>query len=112
MVLGIIRLGLGLVVVVLDLNSTEPFFAAETGSEWQRCLAAAKKEGKLVVGAPPGSDFRNEAQAALKKHFELEAEFIQAPGPNLMIKSAAEKQAGTVSVYAFLIGPCTGNSLL
>src|SRR5262245_19263127 len=112
MVLGIFRWGLGLVVVVLNLNSTRPFFAAETGTEWQRLLVAAKKEGKLVVGAPPGSDFRNEAQAALKKRFELEAEFIQAPGPNLMSKIVAEKQAGAVSVDAFLIGPCTGNSLL
>jgi ABC-type Fe3+ transport system substrate-binding protein len=87
-------------------------FGADAGPEWQRIVAAAKKEGKVVIGAPPGSDFRNEAQAALKKRFDLESEFIQAPGPNLMSKIVAEKQAGAVSVDAFLIGPCTGNSLL
>ena len=86
--------------------------AAEAGAEWQRIVAAAKKEGKVVIGAPPGNDFRNEVQAALKKRFDLDSEFIQAPGPNLMSKIVAEKQAGAVSVDAFLVGPCTGNTLL
>ena len=86
--------------------------ATDASAEWQRVVAAAKKEGKVVIGAPPGSDFRNEAQAALKKRFDVDSEFIQAPGPNLMSKIVAEKQAGAVSVDAFLIGPCTGNSLL
>ncbi len=86
--------------------------AADANTEWQRVVAAAKKEGKVVIGAPPGSDFRNEAQAMLKKRFDIDSEFIQAPGPNLMSKIVAEKQAGAVSVDAFLIGPCTGNSLL
>jgi iron(III) transport system substrate-binding protein len=85
---------------------------ADASAEWHRVVAAAKKEGKVVIGAPPGSDFRNEAQAALKKRFDVDAEFIQAPGPNLMSKVVAEKQAGAASVDAFLIGPCTGNSLL
>jgi len=86
--------------------------AADANTEWQRVVAAAKKEGKVVIGAPPGSDFRNEAQAMLKKRFDIDSEFIQAPGPNLMSKIVAEKQAGAVSVDAFLVGPCTGNSLL
>ena len=46
--------------------------AAEPGAEWQRLVTAAKKEGKVVIGVPPGSDFRIEAQAALKK---FQAEF-------------------------------------
>ena len=86
--------------------------AADANAEWQRVVAAAKKEGKVVIGAPPGSDFRNEVQAVLKNRFELDSEFVQAPGPSLMSKVVAEKQAGAVSVDAFLIGPCTGNSLL
>jgi iron(III) transport system substrate-binding protein len=101
-----------LVSVVLLAALCGRVFAADAGPEWERTLAAAKKEGKVVIGAPPGSDFRNEAQAALKRRFGLESEFIQAPGPNLMNKIAAEKQAGAVSVDAFLVGPCTGNSLL
>jgi hypothetical protein len=87
-------------------------WAAEVTSDWQRLVAAAKKEGKIVIGAPPGTDFRNEVQAVLKKRFDLDSEFAQAPGPNLMSKIVAEKKAGITTVDAFLIGPCTGNSLL
>jgi iron(III) transport system substrate-binding protein len=98
--------------VILFAVLCERAMGADAGPEWQRLIAAAKKEGKVVIGAPPGSDFRSEAQAALKKRFDLDSEFIQAPGPNLMSKIVAEKQAGAVSVDAFLVGPCTGNSLL
>ena len=86
--------------------------SADSGAEWQKVVAAAKKEGRVVIAAPPGSDFRNGVQAVLKNRFDLDSEFIQSPGPSLMSKIAAEKQAGAVSVDAFLIGPCTGNSLL
>ncbi|HWH77233.1 MAG TPA: hypothetical protein VNT76_07665, partial [Candidatus Binatus sp.] len=69
-------------VVIFDL----PLFGADPGADWQRVVAAAKKEGKVVIGAPPGSDFRNEVQAVLKKRFDLDSEFVQAPGPSLMSK--------------------------
>ena len=107
-----IRWRLLLIIIVMHLSAAPKSNAAEVNAEWQRLVAAAKKEGKVVIGAPPGSDFRIEAQAALKKRFDLESEFVQAPGPNLMSKIVAEKQAGAVTVDAFLIGPCTGNSQL
>jgi iron(III) transport system substrate-binding protein len=101
-----------LVIVILLWGMHGRALGADANSEWQGVNGAAKKEGKVVIGAPPGSDFRNEVQATLKKRFDLDSEFIQAPGPSLMSKIVAEKQAGLVSVDAFLIGPCTGNSLL
>jgi iron(III) transport system substrate-binding protein len=86
--------------------------AADAGTEWQQLIAAAKKEGKAVIGAPPGAEFRTGVQAVLKKRFDLDSEFIQAPGPSLMTKIAAERTAGAASVDAVLIGPCTGIPLL
>jgi len=100
------------IAVFLRLEPAARASAAEVTSDWPRVVAGAKQEGKVVIGAPPGSDFRNAVQAVLKKPFDLDSEFIQAPGPNLMSKIAAEKKAGVASVDAFLIGPCTGNSLL
>lgn len=97
---------------LLILTTPATILAADAGSDWARLLGAAKKEGKIVIGAPPGSDFRVDVQGVLKKRFDLDSEWIQAPGPNLMSKIAAEKQAGAASVDVFLIGPCTGNSLL
>ena len=99
-------------LIISSLGVYKSLHGAEIGADWQRLVAAAKKEGKVIIGAPPGSDFRNEVQNVLKKRFDLDSEFIQAPGPSMMSKIVAEKQAGAVSVDAFLIGPCTGNSLL
>jgi hypothetical protein len=73
-----------LILLFLVFGAPKSLHAADANAEWQRVVAAAKKEGKVVIGAPPGSDFRNEAQAALKKRFDVDSEFIQAPGPNLM----------------------------
>jgi iron(III) transport system substrate-binding protein len=101
-----------LAIVILLSGVPGRSLAADANPEWERVVGAAKKEGKVIIGAPPGSDLRNEVQATLKKRFDLDSEFIQAPGPSLMSKIVAEKQAGAVSVDAFLIGPCTGNSLL
>lgn len=99
-----------LCLVLLGAPSTG--VAADAGADWTRLVASAKKEGKIVIGAPPGNDFKNEVQVVLKKRFELDSEWVQAPGPSLMSKIVAEKQAGAVSVDAILIGPCTGNSHL
>jgi len=101
-----------LLVVGVLLSVPYRSLGADANPEWERVVGTAKKEGKVVIGAPPGTDFRNEVQGTLKKRFNLDSEFVQAPGPNLMSKIVAEKQAGAVSVDAFLIGPCTGNSLL
>ena len=101
-----------LLVVGVLLSVPYRSLGADANPEWERVVGTAKKEGKVVIGAPPGTDFRNEVQGTLKKRFNLDSEFVQAPGPNLMSKIVAEKQAGAVSVDVFLIGPCTGNSLL
>ena len=52
-----------LVAGLLILNPVGRLFAAEAGAEWQQLLAASKKERKVVIGAPPGSDFRNDPAA-------------------------------------------------
>jgi iron(III) transport system substrate-binding protein len=100
------------VIILLSIIAPKPLAAADGTADWTRVVDAAKKEGKVVIGAPPGGDFRNAFQAGLKKRFDLDSEFIQAPGPNLMSRIVAEKKGGVASVDAFLIGPCTGNSLL
>jgi iron(III) transport system substrate-binding protein len=100
------------IILIAAVSSPLDVHAAEAGSEWQQLVNAARKEAKVVIGAPPGSDFRNQVQAVMRKRFDLDAEFVQAPGPSLMSKIVAEKKAGAVSVDAFLIGPCTGNALL
>jgi len=46
-----------MLAVLLLCASLELLRAAEAPAEWQRLTGAAKKEGKIVIGAPPGNDF-------------------------------------------------------
>src|SRR5215475_12814291 len=56
--------------------------------------------------------FSKRSSGDVEKAFQSRQRVCPTPGPNLMSKIVAEKQADAVSVDAFLIGPCTGNSLL
>jgi len=48
---------ISMLAVLLLCASLELLRAAEAPAEWQRLTGAAKKEGKIVIGAPPGNDF-------------------------------------------------------
>ncbi|HEX9454153.1 MAG TPA: hypothetical protein VGA27_07330, partial [Candidatus Binatia bacterium] len=37
--------------------------------EWDKTVAAAKREGKVVVGLPPSSELRKELEPAFKARF-------------------------------------------
>src|SRR5262245_29094971 len=101
-----------LLVVGVLLSVPYRSLGADANPEWERVVGTAKKEGRVVIGAPPGTDFRNEVQGKSKKRFNLDSEFVQPPGPNCMSQSLAETRTGAVSVDAFFIGTCTGNALL
>ena len=76
----VLRLTLFAAGVLLFNLPPQRLQSADSGTEWQRVVAAAKREGKVVIGAPPGSDFRSEVQAVLKKRFDLDSEIIQRRG--------------------------------
>ena len=67
------------ILLVVSLLLSVPYRSrgADANPEWERVVGAAKKEGKVVIGAPPGTDFRNEVQRTLKKRFNLDSEFVQ-----------------------------------
>src|SRR5258706_2480005 len=70
---------------------------AQTGasSEWQRTLAAAKEEGKLVAGIPASADLRKQLEGAFKAKFPaIEIELSPSRGPQNVRKIAEEYRAG------------------
>lgn len=66
-----------LTIVVLLLGMHGRALGADANPEWEPVIAATKKEGKVVIGAPPGSDFRTEVQAKLKKRFDLNSALLE-----------------------------------
>lgn len=77
---------------------------------WNKTLADAKKEGKVVVFAPPGEFIRGAFVDGFKKAYpDIEMEFSSARSGEQAVKLQAERDAGVYSVDVFVGGPTTAN---
>ena len=81
-------------------------------SEWEKTLAAAKTEGKVVVGIPPSTELRKEFETAFKAKFGFELELFPATGPQIANRVVTEGKAGVRYFDAFIFGSCTGVPLI
>jgi ABC-type Fe3+ transport system substrate-binding protein len=68
--------------------------AAESQTEWERTLAAAKKEGTVVVGVPASSELRTAINAKFKAKFGIPVELLSARGPENVTRIITEFNAG------------------
>ena len=61
---------------------SSPAHSQSSGSaEWERIVAAAKKEGKLVAGIPASADLRKQIEATFKAKFPgIELELMPSRG--------------------------------
>jgi hypothetical protein len=77
-----------------------------------KTLAAAKREGKVVVGIPPSSELRKELEPAFKARFGFEVELFAATGPQIANRVVTEGKAGVRYFDTFIFGSCTGVPLI
>jgi iron(III) transport system substrate-binding protein len=69
--------------------------AAPAQAEWEQTIAAAKREGKLVILGPPGTDPREALTTGFHARYpEIQVEFVGATGAQTAPKVLAERQAG------------------
>src|SRR5262245_37750220 len=69
------------------------------GGEWERVLAAAKKEGKVVVSIPTSAELRKEFETGFQKAYPgIELELNVARGASNINKIAEEQNAGVRTV--------------
>jgi iron(III) transport system substrate-binding protein len=81
-------------------------------TEWDKTVAAAKKEGKVVVGLPPSAELRKELEPAFKARFGFEIEIFSATGPQIANRIVTEGKAGVHYFDSFIFGSCTGVPLI
>ncbi|MGH7833258.1 MAG: hypothetical protein ACREQK_06420 [Candidatus Binatia bacterium] len=81
-------------------------------SDWEKTLAAARNEGKVVVGVPPSAELRKQMEAAFKARFGFEIELFSATGPQIANRIVSESKAGAWYFDAFIFGSCTGVALI
>ena len=80
--------------------------------EWEKTLAAAKQEGKAVIGIPPSTELRKALETAFKTKFGFELELFPATGPQIASRVVTEGQAGVRYFDTFIFGSCTGVPLI
>jgi len=100
--------GLLSVAIDLDVASAQQAWQAE----WDKTIAAAKKEAKVVVGLPPSAELRRELEPAFKARFGLEMEIFSATGPQIANRVVTEGNAGMRYFDTFIFGSCTGVPLI
>lgn len=88
-----------LVILLSDLMATkalsiEPIAKSGWQGEWERVLAAAKTEGKVVVLGPPGGALRRALTEGFQKSFPgIEVEYSGAWGSRMSPRLLAERRA-------------------
>ena len=73
--------------------------------EWNEILAAAKKEGKVVVAGSPDPVMRTDIIPRFTSRFGIQVEFLGGRASQYLAKYKTERAAGIYAVDIFLTGP-------
>lgn len=81
---------------------------ADWKNEWDKTLAAAKKEGKVVLYGPPGAEVRKVLTDEFQKAYGIPVEFWGvAGGGQLAARVQSERQGGKYLNDLFIFGSTT-----
>jgi iron(III) transport system substrate-binding protein len=78
--------------------------SAQSSLSWDEMLAAAKKEGKVVVIGPPDSEVRKNLPQAFKNHFGITVDYIGGRTNEQVGKLRAERSAGLYTTDVVISG--------
>ena len=92
------------VAALLAILATTSSHGAEWQAEWERTLAAAKKEGTLVVGIPASGELRKAIDTRFKEKFGIALELFPSRGPETVTRIINEYTAGVHYFDLFVSG--------
>lgn len=102
--------------VLLCLIAMAPVAAHSQPADWQKSwndtLAAARKEGKVVVAGPPDAEVRQTLPAAFEARYGIRMEYLSGRGSDQANKLRRERGAGAFTVDAVVAGNQTMFSVL
>src|ERR1700687_4565225 len=89
------------------LANSAPAQATAAPAAWDQLVAAAQKEGKIVVSGPPVPDARTKMPAAFKQRFNIEMDYLAVNPSQLASRIETERAAGQYPMDVSLGGPDT-----
>jgi iron(III) transport system substrate-binding protein len=89
-----------------------PLRAAEWQTEWEKTLAAAKKEGTVVVGIPASVELRKAIDSRFKEKFGIAPELFPSRGPENVTRIIKEYSAGVRYFDVLVAGGATPLSMV
>lgn len=81
--------------------------AADWQTEWEKTLAAAKKEGTLVVGIPASVELRKSIDSRFQEKLKIPIELFPSRGPENAARIINEFNAGVHYFDVFVAGGAT-----
>ncbi len=105
---GLLTLSVGLTLVLLNCAYAQA--PVDWKTKWDKVLAEATKEGKVVVFGPPGEIVRRAVTEGFKKSFpNISLEYSGGAGGDLGAKVKAEREGGIYSVDVVIAGSTTSH---
>lgn len=96
-----------LLVLFLGVSNAASAQSKAGDKDWQSIVAAAKKEGKVVVAGSPDPVMRNEIIPKFTARFGIAVEFIAGRSSQIVSRVATERSSGIYNIDVYLAGPDT-----
>ena len=102
------------VTFVLLMSLAVPVWAQEKGwkKEWMETLAAARKEGRVVLVGSTDPTVRRELTAKFQKRFGITLEYLGVRSGEMVGRVRIERRAGAHTIDAWMSGTITAATIL
>jgi iron(III) transport system substrate-binding protein len=100
-----------LLALALVLYTSCAWAQTAPSDEWNKLVADAKKEGKVVIIAPPDQEVREGIPKAFKEKYGITVEYLGGRSSDMAGRLRAERSAGIYTVDAALSGMLTMASI-
>jgi len=100
-----------LVVALLAVFLPALLYSAEWQAEWEKVLAAAKKENTVVLGIPASTELRNAIGSKFKEKFGIAPELFPSRGPENVTRIINEYKSGVHYFDVLMAGGATPISM-
>lgn len=95
-----------------EAPSSQPAASGDWKAEWDKTVAAAKKEGKVTVAIPRGATYRESFMAFRKSYPDIQLEAEAVEGGDFAPKVLAEREGGQYLWDVYIGGATSGLTIM